>query len=61
MVNSLEGQVDSVGFWGSLPVGRSPAGWLEKQREFGEGPRVLSHYGGFREWGILPHGCSLTS
>lgn len=56
--------MDGLEFWGSLPAGRFSAHWLEKLkelRELGEGPEVLSHYVGPREWDVLPYGCSLTS
>lgn len=41
-------------------AGNSPAGCLDILSQVGKGSSVLPHYGGPREWGVLPDGCSFT-
>lgn len=40
------------GFGGSLSVGNSPVGWMKSPRQVGEGFKILTHYGGPREWHV---------
>lgn len=46
-------QLMGCGCWSSLSVGSFLAGCLEKLRQAGEHPGVLSQYQGPREWGAL--------
>lgn len=39
MTCSLQGVIDGVGCWSSLPTENLPASWLEKLRQVGQGPR----------------------
>lgn len=57
---SLQGLVDE-GYWGSLAIGNSPAGWLKKLMKVREGFRVLFPYGGPRECGVPLGGTMVLS
>lgn len=61
MLIAYKVQLMGWGCWINLSAGDLPAAWLEKLRQLGEGPGILSLYGRPRGWSVPLGGCSLTS